>query len=165
MSTEAITKFEPHRTIYLRGFDRRGCAASLTSASAGGFTCSGVFSDLADFVLIVLFDADDNYGHLTTTRYLPDFNLTGVVVDFDVACTGGMYMGSSKFQSVPWGSLSWIEENGTTGTTALDITSTAGEVAATAVITFAGTPTTGDLVQIVYLGNTGFAPTITTGSW
>ena len=98
--SEAITKFEPHRTLYLRGFDRRGCAAALHSASAAGFTVSGLFSDLADFAVLMLFDADDDYGHLFTTRYLPDFALTGVVVDFDLAITNGMYCGSTKSQSV-----------------------------------------------------------------
>ena len=58
MPTEAIYKLEPHRTMYLRGFDRRGCAASLNNASASGFTVSGVFSDQADFAVLVLFDAD-----------------------------------------------------------------------------------------------------------
>ena len=58
MPTEAISKLEPHRTMYLRGFDRRGCAASLNNASASGFTVSGVFSDQADFAVLVLFDAD-----------------------------------------------------------------------------------------------------------
>jgi hypothetical protein len=153
---EAISKFEPHRTLYLRGFDRRGCAASLHSASSSGFTVSGVFSDIADFVVVVLFDADDNYGHLFTTRYLPDFNLTGVVVDFDLAITNGFYPGSSKSQSVPWGMLSWITSSGTPGTTPLNITSTTGEVAASATFTLAGTPTSGDRVQIVYLGNVVF---------
>ena len=32
---EAITKFQPHRTEYLRRFDRRGCAAELHAASTG----------------------------------------------------------------------------------------------------------------------------------
>jgi hypothetical protein len=66
--------------MYLRGFDRRGCAASLNNASASGFTVSGVFSDQADFAVLVLFDADDQFGHLFTTKYLPDFSLAGVTL-------------------------------------------------------------------------------------
>src|SRR5271169_1325464 len=76
--SETIYKLEPHRTMYLRGFDRRGCAASLNNASESGFTVSGVFSDQADFAVLVLFDTDDQFGHLFTTKYLPDFSLTGV---------------------------------------------------------------------------------------
>ncbi len=85
--SEQISKLEPHRTMYLRGFDRRGCAASLNNASASGFTVSGVFSDQADFAVLVLFDADDQFGHLFTTKYLPDFSLSGVTLDFDLALT------------------------------------------------------------------------------
>jgi hypothetical protein len=162
--SEAIYKFEP-KLISLGGFDRRGCAAALHSATSNAFKVSGLFSDLADFVVLRLFDADDNYGHLFTTRYLPDFDLTNVVVDFDLAITNGMHPASTKFQSVPWGMLSWIKTDGTRGTTALNITSTTGAVAASATFTLAGTPTNFDRVQIVYLGNDLFdmAGLITSG--
>ncbi len=105
--SEAIFKFEPKRTIALRGFDRRGAAASMTAATATGFKVSGLFSDVADFAVLVLADADDVFGHLQTTKYLPDFSYTGVVIDFDLAISNGMYPGSSKFPSVPWNALSF----------------------------------------------------------
>ena len=50
-------------TMHLRGFDRRGAAAALHSASATGFTLSGVWKDSADFAVLVLYDADDHFGH------------------------------------------------------------------------------------------------------
>lgn len=81
--SEPISKLEPHRTLYLRGFDRRGAAAALHSASVSGFTVSGVFSDQADFAVLMLVDSDDLFGHLFTTKYLPDFSLSGVTLDFD----------------------------------------------------------------------------------
>lgn len=87
MPTEAISKLEPHWTIYLHGFDRRGAAAALHSTSSSGFTCSGLFSDQVDFAVVVLLDTDDAYGHLTRTRYLPNFDMTGVVLDVDIALT------------------------------------------------------------------------------
>lgn len=96
--------------MYLRGFDRRGAAASLHDASATGFTVSGCWSDQADFVVLVLHDMDDVFGHLYTSRYLPDSLLAGVVLDFDLALTGCMSPTSYKYQSVPWGSLSWIKD-------------------------------------------------------
>jgi hypothetical protein len=114
--TEAIHKLEPHRTLYLRGFDRRGCAASLNNASASGFTVSGVFSDQADFAVLVLFDADDQFGHLFTTRYLPDFSLSGVTLDFDLAITSAQNPVSRKYQSVPWGAISYITKSESPGT-------------------------------------------------
>ena len=95
-----ITRLEPHRSIFLRGFDRRGAAAALHSASAGGFTLSGCRSDQADFAVAVLFDADDVYGHLFTSRYLPDFSLAGVTLDFDLAWIGCQSPTSSKYPSV-----------------------------------------------------------------
>jgi hypothetical protein len=104
----AISKLEPHRSIYLRGFDRRGAAAAMTNASAGGFTVSGCWSDQADFAVCVLFDADDQFGHLYTSRYLPDFSLAGVTLDFDLTLIGCQSPASQKYQSVPWGSLSYI---------------------------------------------------------
>jgi hypothetical protein len=156
MSVEPISKFQPHRTMYLRGFDRRGCSASMHNASASGFTVSGLFSDLADFVVLGLQNVDDDYGHLTTTRYLPDFTLTGVVVEFDLAVVNGMYPGSKKFPSVPWDKLSWIKSDGTAGTTALNITSTSGQVAASQTYTVNGTPVAFDRVQLIYLGNVVF---------
>lgn len=112
MATEAIYKLQPHRTLSLRRFDRRGAAASITAADAGGFTVSGVWSDLADFAVLTLFDADDDFGHLQTTKYLPDFDMTGVVLDYDCAIVNGVYPGSNKFPSVPWGNLSWQYRHG-----------------------------------------------------
>lgn len=160
--TEAFSKFAPDRTLSLRS-ERGGCAAALSSASSAGCTVSGVFSDLADFVELMLFDADDNFGHLTTTRYLPDFALTGVVVEFDLTVTGGMNPGSSKSQAVPWGKLSWVKSDGTSGATALDITSATGQVAAAATFTVNGTPAAGDRVQLIYLGNVVFDYTVSSG--
>src|SRR4051812_35317302 len=102
----------------------------MTAADASGFTASGVWSDIADFAVLTLFDADDVFGHLQTSKYLPDFDMTGVVLDYDCAIVHGMYPGSQKFPSVPWDELSWIKEDGTSGTTPLNITGTTGEVAA-----------------------------------
>ena len=128
--------------MYLRGFDRRGCAASLNNASASGFTVSGVFSDQADFAVLVLFDADDQFGHLFTTKYLPDFSLAGVTLDFDLAITNAQNPVSRKFQSVPWGALSYITKSETPGTVSLQpmATSATGMAAASQTFTVNGTP-------------------------
>src|SRR5882762_474064 len=71
MSAEAITKFEPHRTLYMRAFDRRGAAAAIHSASATCFTAIGVDRDFADFCVVVLLDADNGFEHprLSTRRF------------------------------------------------------------------------------------------------
>jgi len=142
--------------MYLRGFDRRGCTASLNNATQTGCTVSGYFSDAADFVVLMLVDADDLYGHLYTSKYLPTFDLTGVVVNFDLATTNCFSPTSLKFPSVPWSSLSYIDNLGNSGTKLLPITATSGGVSASVVITVGGTPSAFDRVYIVYSGNTVF---------
>jgi hypothetical protein len=169
MPTEAISKLQPHRTLYLRGFDRRGCFAAMTQASASGFTVSGAWSDQADFVVLMLFDADDQFGHLLTNRYLPDFSLAGVTLDFDLVVRGCMSPIGPKYQSVPWGALSYINSSEASGVVPLPApTSTTGGVAASAFFSIVGTPTNWDRIQIVYLGNevfdsANFLDVITTG--
>ena len=159
----AISKLEPHRSIYLRGFDRRGAAAAMTNASAGGFTVSGCWSDQADFAVCVVFDADDQFGHLYTSRYLPDFSLAGVTLDFDLTLIGCQNPASQKYQSVPWGSLSYITRTVSggavteiQGSVSLLGGAAAGGTPATATVTLSGTPATGDRLYIYYLGNTGY---------
>jgi hypothetical protein len=153
----AIAKLDPRYAISLNGFDRRGAAASINHATATGFTVSGCWSDQADFAVLYLWNADDLYGHLFTSRYLPDFSLAYVTLDFDLAISGVMNPASSKYQSVAWGALSYITSGETFGTVALPApTSTTGGAAATASFTVAGTPATYDRVQLVYLGNTIF---------
>src|SRR6266568_8651416 len=111
---EAISKLQPHRTMHLRGFDRRGAAAALHHASASGFTVSGVFRDAADFAVLILWDADNSFEH-PSMRYLPDFAFDGVVLDFDLACTNLQSVESLKYQSIDWGMLDYIDNQGNPG--------------------------------------------------
>ena len=60
--------------MHLQGFDDYGAAAALWGASDTGFTVSGVFRDLADFAVLVLFQKDDPFGH-PLFSYLPDGDL------------------------------------------------------------------------------------------
>jgi hypothetical protein len=84
---DQIYKLQPHRTMHLQGFDDYGAAAALWGASDTGFTVSGVFRDMADFAVLVLFQKDDPFGH-PLFSYLPDGDLTGLVLDFDVTWQG-----------------------------------------------------------------------------
>jgi hypothetical protein len=154
----ALHKLDPRYSIYLGGFDARGCSASITAATASSFKVTGNFAALTDFATLYILDANDFFGHLFTSKYLPDFNMTGVVLDFDLAITGGFYPGSKKYPSVPWNALSYITESGTASSVALDITSTTGLAYATASFTVATTlaPITSDRVQLIYLGNVIF---------
>ena len=113
MSEEAIFKLQPHRTMHLRGFDQRGAAAAMHSASAGGFTVSGVFRDPADFAVLMLWDADDYFGH-PRWKHLPDFDFSGVTLEFDVLYTGLQPLDSPKYPSIDWPFLDVVKGDGST---------------------------------------------------
>ncbi|WP_321471164.1 hypothetical protein [uncultured Paludibaculum sp.] len=107
MATEAITKLQPNRTVSLKGFDRRGAAAAIHSASATGFTVSGVFRDFADVAVVDLFDADNVYEHYTM-RHLPDFELADLSLQFDLRYQGLQPIESPKHPWVAWNSMQCV---------------------------------------------------------
>ena len=103
---DAIYKLQPHRTMHLQGFDDYGAAAALWGASDTGFTVSGVFRDMADFAVLVLFQKDDPFGH-PLFSYLPDGDLTGLVLDFDVTWQGIQSWESLKNPWTDWNTLDY----------------------------------------------------------
>lgn len=108
---EALYKLDPRRTLALRGFDSLGAAAALHSATANGFTVSGVFRDAADFAVLVLYDADNFYEH-PRLKYLPDFDFSGLTLSFDARYEGLMPLDSPKFPTIDWPYLSVRREDG-----------------------------------------------------
>ncbi|HXE62784.1 MAG TPA: hypothetical protein VN519_04555 [Bryobacteraceae bacterium] len=112
--SETIWKFQPDRTIYLRGFDSFAAAAAVHSASPDGFTVSGTFRDPADFAVAVLYDADNYFEH-PRIKYLPDFDLTGLTLRFDLRYSDAVQpIDSPKFNWIDWATLDCIREDGTT---------------------------------------------------
>lgn len=111
--SEGVTKFRPDRTLYLRGFDGRGAAAALHSATPDSFQVSGVFRDAADFAVLVVYDADDFFGH-PRIKYLPDFDLHGLVLEFDVHYSGLAPLDTPKFPTIDNTYLDVIRADGTT---------------------------------------------------
>ena len=111
MPSEAIYKLQPTRTVHLGGFDRRGAAAALHSASESGFVVSGVFRDQADAAVVVLWDADNRFEH-RSMRYLPDFDFSGMALTFDLTYSGLQPIHSLKHQWLPWGKLSCQKADG-----------------------------------------------------
>jgi hypothetical protein len=109
---EPINKLQPDRTIHLRGFDDRGAGASLHSATPTGFTVSGVFRDPADFAVVMLWDADCFFEH-PRLKYLPDFDFSGMVLEYDVTYTGIQPLDSAKFPTIDWPYLDAIRTDGT----------------------------------------------------
>lgn len=148
-----IFALDPRYSIYIGGFDRRGASASLNNVTSSSMAVTGYFSDLADFVTLYLFDSDDRFGHLYTTKYLPIFDLTGTIVEFDLETVNCYWPGSYKFQSVPWGKLQWVLADGTSGSSSVVLSGATGGSAATVTLTLGGIATDADRVQIIYLGN------------
>ena len=111
MSTEQILKLQPDRTLYLRGFDGTGAAASLCQTSPTGFTVNGVFRDMADFCVLVVYDADNTFEHYSV-RYLPSFDLSGMVLNFDLSYQGLQPIDSAKFSWIDWAQLDVIDTTG-----------------------------------------------------
>ncbi len=114
MSAEQISKFQPDRTMYLRGFTGFGAAASLYGATPTGFNVSGVFRDMADFCVLVLWDADNTFEHYSV-RYLPDFDLSGVTLSFDVTYRGLQPIDSAKYSWIDWSQMDVIKVDRQTG--------------------------------------------------
>lgn len=157
----AISAFDPRYSVYIGGFDRRGCTASLNNVSQTGLTVSGYFSDIADFVTLYLFDMDDLYGHLYSSKYLPPLDLTGVVLDFDLVTVNCFNPTSVKFSSTNWNALQWIKQDGTNSGFSpprIPITSVTGAIAASCTYTLSSSssPIVGDEVNLIYLGNVQF---------
>ncbi len=111
MSTEQILKLQPDRTLYLRGFDGNGAAASLCQTSPTGFTVCGIFRDMADFAVLVLYDADNVFEHYSM-RYLPSFDLSGMVLNFNLTYQGLQPIDSAKFSWIDWAQLDVVSPTG-----------------------------------------------------
>lgn len=116
MATESLQKFDPRRTMHLRGFDRRGAAAALHSAASNSIRCSGIFRSADDFAVIVLFKRDNIFEH-HSVRWLEDGDLAGMVLSFDYNAGSTVApLDSTFYESIPNRSLSFIRNDGSSGT-------------------------------------------------
>ncbi|MGD0497538.1 MAG: hypothetical protein ABSC23_03780 [Bryobacteraceae bacterium] len=167
---EPIYKLQPHRTMHLQGFDDYGAAAALWGASDTGFTVSGVFRDMADFAVLVLFQKDDPFGH-PSFSYLPDGDLSGLVLDFDVTWQGIQSWESIKSAWTDWNVLAYriagldYHDAKWFGTSGITVTcNTTGRTGASA--TYAlnlSSPTTTDKVTLWYQNLSFSSPAISAG--
>ncbi len=165
---DQIYKLQPHRTMHLQGFDDYGAAAALWGASDSGFTVSGVFRDLADFAVLLLFQKDDPFGH-PLFSYLPDGDLTGLVLDFDVTWQGIQSWESLKNAWTDWNTLD-CTVNGVGqkvpwfGTSGITVTcNTTGRSGASATYTLnLNSPQPGDKVTLWYQNQSFISPAIST---
>ena len=87
--------------MHLRGFDGRGAAAALHSATANSLACSGVFRSADDFAVIVLFKRDNIFEH-HSVRWLEDGDLSGMTLSFDYSAGDAVApLDSTFFESIP----------------------------------------------------------------
>jgi hypothetical protein len=116
---EHIYKLQPDRTVHLRGFDSFASAASIHSATPAGFEVSGTFRDAADFAVAVLYDADNFFEH-PSIKYLPDFDFSGLTLNFRLRYTDAVQpIDSPKFNWIDWATLDCIRADGSTAKVSL----------------------------------------------
>jgi phage tail sheath gpL-like len=163
-----LNKFDPSKTLYFRGFSAIDCPAAVHNASATGFTLSQVFRAASDFSVLVIFDIDDYFNH-PSFKPLPDGDLTGVVLEFDLASDPTVLatLDNPKYPTIDYPFLDYVKMDGTTGRIDLSYgnlqsslgvsvtpntnptTISAGSLGtAGATITVAGTPALGDSLTL-----------------
>jgi hypothetical protein len=98
--------------MHLQGFDGFGAAAALWGASDIGFNVSGVFREQGDFAVLMLFQKDDPFGH-PRFSYLPDGNVTGLKLDFDIEFHGIQAFESQRWPWTDWAYINAYDESGT----------------------------------------------------
>ena len=152
----SVNKLDPSRTMQLRGFNGRGAAMSLHDATASGFTLSGVFCDAQDFGVMEWWTADDFFGHHPDTKYLPDFDFTGLKLDFDVAFNNVVGWTSAKYGAIDWSFLDVVTSAGVSQKLPLILAATSGNGAAPAYCDFEVTNWSSmgpsDTMYMTYLG-------------
>ena len=177
-----LNKLDPSKTIYFRGFSGIECPASIHSASATGFTLSQIFRTASDFSDLVIFDIDDYFNH-PTFKPLPDGDLTGVVLQFDIAADPTVFatLDNPKFPTIDYCFLDFIRLDGTTGRidlsygnlqTSLGVSGTpntnpttvasGGLTAASVTFSVVGTPTLSDELTL-WFQNFSYAYTYSVG--
>ena len=140
-----LNQFDPSKTLYFRGFSGIDSPAAMHSATASGFTVSGKFSKAAAFWVLVLFDSEDFFNH-PRIKPLPDGNLAGKVLEYDVHFSGAVGYDCPKFPTIDWRYLDWIKSDGTTGRVDLGLgagqttaSGTHGAASATVTVNYSGT--------------------------
>lgn len=109
---ETIYKLQPNRTVALRGFDHLGASAAVHGAEADGFQVTGQFRDASDFAVVVLYDADNFYEH-PRVRYLPDFDFSGLTLQFDASYSSSlMHLDARRYPTIDWPYLDAITDDG-----------------------------------------------------
>src|SRR5437667_9203030 len=84
-------------------FFRPSAIAALSGATATGFTVSGAWRQQFDWAVIE-WNRDNVFEH-PAFRYLPDSDLSGLVLSYEETRTNAISMDSGLFPTVDWPSL------------------------------------------------------------
>src|SRR5216683_7274977 len=94
-----IEKLRPDRDLQCFFF-RPSAIAALSSASPAGFTVSGTWRKQFDWTVIE-WNRDNVFEH-PAFRYLPDGDLSGLVLTYEEERSNCLAMDSSLFPTVDW---------------------------------------------------------------
>jgi hypothetical protein len=113
MAVEQLRKFDPRRTVHL-GVSPLSATltAAIHSTSENAFSVSGVFRDRVDKAEVILYDADDYFGH-PRWKWLPHFDFAGMVLEFDLLYDDLQPIESPKFPWIDWPYLNVLKADGT----------------------------------------------------
>ncbi len=93
--SEAITKLQPDRTLYVASFTPRSAIGAIHNATPTGFTISGRFNALNDNVILE-WNRDNDFEH-PDIRFLPDGDFPGLTLSYDYAHSGLADLASELF--------------------------------------------------------------------
>lgn len=149
---EQLDKLSPDRDLQCYFFMPSAIAA-LSGASPTGFTVSGKWRQQFDWA-VVEWNRDNVFEH-PALRYLPDGDLSGLVLTYQEQRQGCIPIESNVYPTVSWNTLRiWIDSNPTPYEVALAPLAMPAKgscVAASAVMTLQASPGTGQRVGLAWL--------------
>jgi hypothetical protein len=149
-----IQKLRPDRDLQCYYFEPSAIAA-LSSTSANGFTVSGTWRQQFDWAVIE-WNRDNVYEH-PAFRYLPDGDLSGLVLTYEETRTNCIPLDSTLFATVAWPSLRiWGPDNKIyyvpIAAHAAPVAGSYQNAYADFTLSGSGTPAAGTHVGLAYLG-------------
>jgi hypothetical protein len=150
---EQLSKLRPDRDLQCY-FERPSAVASMSGASANGFTVSGCWRQQADWVVIE-WNRDNVFEH-PALRNLPDGDLSGLQLSYQEVRTNCIPMDSTLYPTVDWPYLRiWASSGGTEMLYKVPLknyaTAVGGYTDATATFRLQGTATEGDYIELAWL--------------
>ncbi|PYT18479.1 MAG: hypothetical protein DMG59_04210, partial [Acidobacteria bacterium] len=131
-------------------FFRPSAIAALSGATATGFTVSGAWRQQFDWAVIE-WNRDNVYEH-PAFRYLPDGDLSGLLLTYEETRTNCIPMDSDLFPTVDWPSLRiWADDIYYVPLRNYAVPMEGSYQPAYAEFTLSGTPSGGDFIGLAFL--------------